>query len=353
VFLPRVEEGQFAARFREPQQWAIVPKDVVRRASRYDCGEAEERRLFYVAATRAQRYLFVSAAGQHNNSARPSAFYTEFSAFAFATPTLQRAPRPPRRSPAQPRLGAGDQRLSFSQLKPLFECGYRFELQSRYGFSAPHHRAEGFGVALHNALAEVHRRAIEGDLVDASLADALCERHLRLPYADDESRARYADSMRRILRRYLHANQRTLARVELVEQPIRVHLDEGISVEGRVDLVVRRDDAGASVVDLKSDHRAQSEALTHTQLLLYALGYEELRGQRAKGIEVWELDTLEQREQPMDEPTIAAAKQRVIDAARLLRGPTLPADPSPERCAPCAVRAVCRHRAADAAPPSA
>ena len=62
--------------------------------------------------------------------------------------------------------------LSFSELKYLFECSYQFKLRFLYGFNAPIHEALGYGKALHDALAEVHKRALDGDFVTKDLAPA-------------------------------------------------------------------------------------------------------------------------------------------------------------------------------------
>jgi DNA helicase-2/ATP-dependent DNA helicase PcrA len=344
VFLPRVEDGQFPLTEREAKQWSVVAREVVRSPERYDQGEDAELRLFYVAATRAQRYLFVSAAGVKNTAARPSPYHRAFEAHAGVTRTLERALRPGPHTPARPRDGTTDQRLTFSELKPLFDCAYRYKLQSSYRFCAPHDAAEGFGRSLHDALAEVHRRALDGDVLDESLVPALTARHLHLPYADESLTARSREAMHRVLARYLRTHRAVLADVELVEKPIRVHFDDGISVEGRIDLVVRRGLTQVSVVDLKSDRRAQSEALSEAQLRLYALGYEELTGARPTNVEVWELDTLHENVSPLDDEALASVRALVTRAAALLREGTLPPSPDPRRCAVCPARRVCAHR---------
>ena len=53
--------------------------------------------------------------------------------------------------------------LSFSELKYLFECPYQFKLRFLYGFNPPLHEALGYGKGLHDALAELHKRALAGE----------------------------------------------------------------------------------------------------------------------------------------------------------------------------------------------
>lgn len=68
--------------------------------------------------------------------------------------------------------------ISFSELKSLFECPYPFRLRFLYGLNPPIHEAPGYGKGLHDALAEVHKRAVAGDLLDAAAERELVGRHL-------------------------------------------------------------------------------------------------------------------------------------------------------------------------------
>ena len=64
----------------------------------------------------------------------------------------------------------------------------------------------------------------------------------------------------------------------------------GITVDGRIDLIRRLDTDELAIVDFKSTARAQDEDVTRDQLHVYAVGYEELTGERADLIEVLNLD---------------------------------------------------------------
>ena len=73
--------------------------------------------------------------------------------------------------------------FSFSDLKYFFECPYQFKLRILYGFNAPIHEALGYGKSLHDVLAEIHARAIRGDVADLAEVPQLINRHLHTPYA--------------------------------------------------------------------------------------------------------------------------------------------------------------------------
>ncbi|MGH2903946.1 MAG: PD-(D/E)XK nuclease family protein [Solirubrobacteraceae bacterium] len=73
--------------------------------------------------------------------------------------------------------------LSFSELKYMFECPYQFKLRFLYGFNPPLHEALGYGKGLHDALSELHKRALAGDIVGSDEVEDLVDRHMHAPYA--------------------------------------------------------------------------------------------------------------------------------------------------------------------------
>src|SRR5262249_33376376 len=83
VFVPCLLKNRFPPSGRGGKsRWHVIPKEAVRDADRYDGTIADERRLFYVALTRAQRYLFCSWApeGAKGWYTKPSPFVREFTA---------------------------------------------------------------------------------------------------------------------------------------------------------------------------------------------------------------------------------------------------------------------------------
>jgi len=345
VFLPVLGEDRFPAAAREATLWQLVPRAAVRAPERYESNEEDERRLFYVAATRAQRFLFASwAKGRSGKPVRGSPYFEALAAYEEVTHRDLPLRGRPRATPT-PRAGATELRLTFSTIKPMLECPYRFKLEGVFGFRAPLEEAQGLGKCLHDALCEVHRRAVQGDVVRAELVPRLLQRHLHLPFAAPETVARMWVVAGAILTRYITENASRLAEVELVEKPIEVVMDDDVIVHGRIDLVVRSGSDVVSIVDLKSNRRAQAEALTETQLRLYALGYQALTGTLPQRTEIWELDDLTERVSDVNRVVLDELRSLVHDVARRIRGGDFAPNPEPTRCAACAARSVCAARA--------
>jgi DNA helicase-2/ATP-dependent DNA helicase PcrA len=231
--------------------------------------------------------------------------------------------------------------FSFSDLKYFFECPYQFKLRILYGFNAPIHEALGYGKSLHDALAEVHARAVRGDIADTAEVPHLLDTHLHTPYAYPALRQLLEVAAERVLRDYLTDNHDLFDKIEFSEKQIEINLGDGITVNGRIDLVRRVDTGETTIVDLKSSERAQAEDVTEAQLHVYALGYQELTGRQPDYVEIYELDERKRKPRSVDDEFIADVKLKVRDAAEALRSGTLRAAPGPKKCASCDYRGMC------------
>jgi DNA helicase-2/ATP-dependent DNA helicase PcrA len=240
-----------------------------------------------------------------------------------------------------PRAGVANVVFSFSDLKYFFECPYQFKLRVLYGFNAPIHEALGYGKSLHDALAEVHARAIRGDVAQAAEVSALVATHLHAPYAYPALRQQLEASAEKVLKAYLTDNAALFDKIEFSEKQIEISLGDGVSVVGRIDLVRRIDTGETTIVDLKSSDRAQAEDVTETQLHVYALGYQDLTGRRPDYVEIYELDEGKRKQRSVDDDFFDDVKTRTRDAADALRLGALPSAPAPTKCKACDYRGMC------------
>ena len=213
VFVPALLRNRFpAAGVGGRNVWHLLPRDGVKGQPRFEGTIEDERRLFYVAMTRSQKFLHLTwapIAGKNNRYASASEFWDDILASKYVK---RRVPDYSRASActAEPRAGVANVVFSFSDLKYFFECPYQFKLRILYGFNAPIHEALGYGKSLHDALAEVHARAIRGDVADACEVPRLVETHLHAPYAYPALRQQLEASAERVLRDYLSRQRQAL-----------------------------------------------------------------------------------------------------------------------------------------------
>lgn len=343
VFVPALLKNRFPAKKPGGRNvWHILPREGVKGQERFEGTIEDERRLFYVAMTRSQKFLHLTWAPVPGNQLfqKRSQFWDDI---LVSKHVKRKAPdySSRKRLPPSPRAGVANVVFSFSDLKYFFECPYQFKLRVLFGFNAPIHEALGYGKSLHDALAEVHGRAIRGNVADLSEVPGLVAKHLHAPYAYPALRQQLEASAERVLRDYLHDNAALFGKIEFSEKQIEINLDDGVSVVGRIDLVRRIDTGETTIVDLKSSDRAQAEEVTETQLHVYALGYQDLTGRRPDYVEIYELDERKRKPRSVDDDFVEDVKIQTRDAAVALRSGVMQATPAVKKCGSCDYRGMC------------
>jgi DNA helicase II / ATP-dependent DNA helicase PcrA len=348
VFLPALRKNRFPSRVMGGVTLRhVVPDEAIDDPARYRGTVEDETRLLYVAVTRAQKYLYATFAPLADNQQQRnrSDFFDHIAAQQWVSTTpssisgQRLVPRPVHDTPQVT--------LSFSELKYLFECSYQFKLRFLYGFNAPIHEALGYGKGLHDALSEIHKRALEGDLVTRAAAAALIDRHLNAPFAYPALREQLRNAAIKAIERYFDTHGNEIANTEFSEKQIQVHIAPGITVDGRIDLIRRLDTGEVAIVDFKSTERAQAEDVTRDQLHVYAVGYQELTGKSADLIEVLNLDDKgKTTREPVDDPLLTEVRTKILDAGEALRANVLPRLKvwEPSKCGNCDMVGLCRSR---------
>jgi DNA helicase-2/ATP-dependent DNA helicase PcrA len=346
VFVPCLRRNRFPAkRMGGLGVFHVLPEEAVQDADRYRGTVEDERRLFYVAATRAQKYLYLSfSPGSSSLYAKASDFFGEATTVPFVSTAAPLLGDTVGRREPQPLVEIPQVTLSFSELKYLFECPYQFKIRFLYGFNPPIHEALGYGKGLHDALAEMHKRALDGDLLDTSSVADLVARHLHTPYAYPALRAQLVAAAEQALRRYFAQHGDDLPRTIHSEKQIQVHVAPGITVDGRIDLIKRLETDEVSIVDFKSTDRAQAEDVTRDQLHVYAVGYQELTGTSADVVEVLNLDEDgKNTRETVESELLLEVRARIRGAGDALRSNHLDRLAAGcSTCATCDVRSLCR-----------
>ncbi|HEV2635262.1 MAG TPA: ATP-dependent DNA helicase [Actinocrinis sp.] len=324
----------------------VVDAGLIEDAERYRGTAEDERRLFYVAVTRAQKFLTLTYAptGKQGGN-KPSEFFQSATRQQTVLTKPASLPTEGRLTPT-PKRATPDVVLSFSDLKYLFGCNYSFKLRLMYGFDSPLQKELGYGKSLHDAMAEIHKRAIEGDIVDPSEAEALVDRHLNLPFANPAARDQLRPAAIASVQRYLDENSALLPLTEFSEQVVEIHPAPGVTVTGRIDLTRRLDTEEVSIVDFKSTERAQANDVSLDQLYMYALGYKELTGTDADLVEIHNLDKAGgSKREVVDTDVLAKLTERVTAAGDSLRTNSLPRLAVwGKTCQACDFVGICRDR---------
>jgi DNA helicase II / ATP-dependent DNA helicase PcrA len=147
VFLPSLTANRFpTTKAGRPQEW-LVPREHFN-APRYEGGDADERRLFYVGMTRARDWLSVSRHRRVTTKAcAPSPYYEELSQLELEPDDIGVPP-----FDLDGEDTAQDISLSYSELALFIDCGFAFRLRNLLGFQPKIAPELGYGKAVHHVM---------------------------------------------------------------------------------------------------------------------------------------------------------------------------------------------------------
>ena len=308
----------------------------------------DERRLFYVALTRSQKYLYITRAPvpENNLFQKESIFCKEVSHADYIYTDLNPVySNRPQLTP-EAKKETANIFLNFSLLKDYFECPYRFKLSSMYGFQSPLSMRLGHGKAIHNALMDIHRQFLDGKDVSLNQIDSLLDTHYYLPYAnpDGEIFKDMRSSAKESVEIYYKENKDSFKDIEFAEKDIEIPLGDGILVNGRIDLVKKKNLDGTietTIIDFKSAKDAQTFAISMDQLMLYAMGYKELTGEKADFLSVYNLDENRPHKQKLEETHLDSTRTKIISSANKIRSNEFTKTTTHLHCETCRFKKVC------------
>ena len=357
VFVAGLSDGRFPVRFRrEALELPRLPDAAAPSPEAEDM--AEERRLCYVAMTRARDELLLTSAADTGGrrARRVSPFVAEALDFPAATPEGSRRAAPiERHRPAEPRMPAdvrrpSVERISFTQLDDYLACPARHRYRHVLRLPTPPHHAVTYGIAIHEAVAAFGRSQLQGQpLSEAGLLDAFAGAWTGLGFLSREHEEARLRVGRAALLRFRASALASPAQPLAVEEPFSVPLD-GFRLEGRFDRV-DQGPQGIVITDFKSSdvrdaRRARQRALESLQLALYAMAWEAREGELPAVTQLVFLDSGVTGQVTPDRARLGRAAERAREAVEGIRAGRFPARPDPVGCRLCPFREICPSSAA-------
>lgn len=347
VFIPSLNKNFFPAqRVGGKSVWHVIERAWITGSSRFDGDLEDERKLFYVAVTRAKKFLFLTRAkdGRDKNT---STFLEEAKASAYLLPYRDDVVYNAEHLPEM-KADTLPLTLNFSLLEDYFECPYRFKLSMFYGFVQPLTALLGYGNTIHAIVGNINRAAIEGKPITEQLVKEIFDKVFYLPYAIPAQQERMLKSAEKNVKRYIEQYGERFGDLRFAEKEIELDIGDGITVNGRIDLVrneIVDGEARTVIVDFKSANKKVLQSLNSEQLKIYALGYERLTGRKADFLEIHQLETGGTAKEALAATATDDVIAEIKDAAAHIRGNDLPRRCSAEKCAKCHSRHLCLSKA--------
>lgn len=347
VFVPGLNKNYLPIKKPGGKQiWHYIDREWIKDQARYEGGTEDERRLFYVAITRSQKYLFITRSKENQLYQKESEFAKEISISDYLisdkNPNYSSIPN---LTPTA-KLERGAIQLNFSVLKAFFDCPYKFKLISLYGFCLPITERMGYGNSIHNVLMEVHRRYLEREDVSNIDVGSLVDTHVHIPYATGVVLDNIKETTKNVAKSYLEENLADFDKIEYAEQEIQIDLGDGIMVNGRMDLIRKVELDGrelTTIIDFKSRKESQDQDITMEQLSMYALGYKELTGKTADRLQIYNLDedNNSKHTQRIDNNGIDGIREKIIYSANEIRDNKLVKTCEVKTCQSCWHKQLC------------
>lgn len=332
VFLPSLTEGRFpSSRSGRVKDW-LIPRDLFE-AARYEGSDAEERRLFYVALTRARDWVSLSSHSKvTKNATKASPYILEAQALATSAglPTG-----------SEPRgIEIPDLAVTYSELEAYIACPQSYLLRNELGFMPPVKSEIGYGNAVHHIMRVIaeHARAT-GKLPTPKQINDLLTSDFFLPFANKAAHKEMREKARLLVFKYVKENQDDIMRTWATERPFELYLD-GVVVSGRADVIYDEHDGvidNLAIVDYKTSTGGEIHPL---QLQVYAdAGRRE--GLTVGAAFIHDMSTTTRHTVDISEESVKKAEETVIEAATLLKKRDFTPKPEKSKCVACDVRTVC------------
>lgn len=336
VFVPSLTKGRFPSRYTGKESTWLVPREMFA-AARYEGSDADERRLFYVAMTRARDWLSLSRHERvTTNAAKPSPYYGELSHLEVEVEEVRPAT-------IEGRSGTDDDPLTitYSDLAAFIDCGHAFRLRGLIGFKPRLAVELGYGKAVHHVMRTVAEETrATGQVPTPARVDAILDESFFLPTANKAAHRQLKDAARRLVTTYASDHQDDLHRIWETERPFELHLD-GVMVTGRADVILDKEDGvptALAIVDYKTATRGDTADYA-LQLQVYAdAGRRE--GLDVRAAYVHDLKASSREPVAVDPATIERAESTVAEATQHIRARDYQPNPG-TRCRKCEVRTIC------------
>jgi DNA helicase II / ATP-dependent DNA helicase PcrA len=379
VFIMQLNKNDFPSNAR-PVKFEFPPELMKEERPAGDFQIQEERRLFYVALTRAREHLTLSHL--NNQWKRPSPFLEDFlrNAKIQKHDTVQSAPlvtvppseeatgaAPEPSDPAQlffPSAGRDENaraysrvavwakayhppaaeplQLSASAIECYCKCPMQYLFQNVWSIRGGPRATMTFGSVMHTTIKEfAGGMAKNGRFSFQEVMAAYDREWYSLGFPDDYQEEEYRKAGREQLQNFHTSYMAAPPDLLHQEKSFELRLHHDVIVKGRMDQVNRLGSQEVEIVDYKTGKpKDAKKAKDSLQLSVYALAAEEVLELKPERLVFYNLTTNEAIATERDAKALAKTKQTIYEVAGQIRASEFPAKPS-FLCVYCDYRPLC------------
>lgn len=363
VFVVDVEARRFPKKKSPYSGW--LPSGVMAAAigrGAYQSSPDEEIRLFYTAATRAERYLYVSGA-ERLPQARKNSRLSDYALRLRTHPAVSQdsgvLPADLVQAPPRQRVEDTDYPTSFTEIKYYLHCPKSYQFRERYGLNPVVPEMFGYGQTVHTSIQKVHELHPNSPPAENQVEQIVLETfHLKhVPQSRDpvNNQGPYENSRKqavKIAQDYVASFGKDFERERQVEAVFEIPASNCV-ITGSIDLLLHEDETGnilqAEIIDFKTmeggDAPGENKTLDWTdlalQIQLYARAADQVLGQNARTGSVHLLKDNQRVEVPVTQEAVDAALANIEWAVTGILASDFPMRPHSDKCSKCDFQKIC------------
>jgi DNA helicase-2/ATP-dependent DNA helicase PcrA len=265
VFVPCLTNLRFPSKNTGKKQDWHIPRYIFD-VARYEGSINDERRLFYVAITRAKDLLILSRFSRMNKSIGQSPFLPPIRSELTELNPDRNLPMV-EVSPAS----EDDEIHTFSagEIINFLKCPHFYRLRVLWQYQPGLVTALGYGKSLHFCLRWASELIKSGENPEQAILKAV-EEKFHLPYAGGTVRESMKRKARKTLGKFVSDHLEDMGRIEEVEARLEFPVQRA-TITGRVDVIIK-DGGEMEARDYKTSDEVTTSEQSGLQLTLYSLG---------------------------------------------------------------------------------
>jgi DNA helicase-2/ATP-dependent DNA helicase PcrA len=317
--------------------------------SRYGGSEADERRLYYVALTRAKKFLFTTSHQVSIGNTKRTGVHNFFTALPDKYFITTNIADPTIRKPCSIDRVDSDLRFptNYSELSYYLSCSYDYRMRFIYGFNPELVQALGYGKQVHNLINLMHKEYERLNKIPTEKRVAeLVEQHFYLRYAATKQVETLKKSCFNSLKNYINLWKKDFSLAVKTEQNFEMDFENKALINGSIDLLSRSEGKQdvLEIIDFKTG-KPQShfeEKYTH-QVVLYTIAAQEALMKNISKAYLHYLDAekAERKEVVITDKKITETRTKLKIAVDGIISNQFPRKPAKEICSKCDWNSIC------------
>jgi len=279
VFVPCLTDSRFpSSNTGKLQEWFIPRNSNLFDVERYEGDYEDEKRLFYVAITRARDIIctsfFLHVNPESSRRQKPSRFLKTISHKARKIKLSQNIPDEISIMPTSAKDEL--QTFSASEILTFRKCPNLYRLRNLWGFQAELDIALGFGNSLHYCLRCASELIKQGE--DPIKAIKIVAEKFHLPFAGGKPFEQMRKAAKKILIRFVSRHKEDMLKIHEVESRLEFPLERA-TIAGKVDVIIHKDKNGKKIEvrDYKTADTVTTLEESSLQLRIYSLGLRKIK----------------------------------------------------------------------------